>query len=204
MRIVVIGATGLIGKVVVAALTGKHDVVPVGHTTGDVRVDITDPHSISAMLEKVGRFDALVSAAGGARFGALEKLTDDDFEASLRDKLMGQVNLLRLGIGSIADGGSITLTSGVLAREPIPGSAVISLVNSGLEGFVRAAALELEGRIRVNIVSPPFAVETLRELGMDESSGLPVARFARAYVEAVEGDMSARTLDVRAIDEAHT
>ena len=202
MRVVVIGATGLIGRVVVAALEGKHDVVAVGHTTGDLRVDITDPKSIAAMYQSVGRFDALVSAAGVARFGSLEKLTDEDFEASLRDKLMGQVNLIRLGSTSVNDGGSLTLTSGVLAREPIPGSAAISLVNSGLEGFVRAAALELQGRVRVNIVSPPFAVETLRQLGMDESGGLPVARFARAYLQAVEGGMNGEILDVRAIDGA--
>lgn len=197
MRVVVIGSTGLIGKVVTSVLSGKHDIVAVGHSLGDIRVDITDRKSIATLFQRIGRFDALVSAAGGARFGALDELTDEDFDASLRDKLMGQVNLVRIGTATINDGGSFTLTSGVLAREPIPGSAAISLVNSGLEGFVRAAALELPRGLRVNIVSPPFAVETLQQLGMDESAGLPVASFARAYVEALTGNQNGATFDVR-------
>lgn len=197
MRVVVIGATGLIGTVVVNSLSAKHDVVPVGHTSGDIRVDIADQNSIRAMFESLGPFDALVCAAGGAKFAPLNELTDEDFATSLGDKLMGQVNLVRLGRGTVNDGGSFTLTSGVLALEPMQGSAAISLVNSGLEGFVRAAALELSHRVRINIVSPPFAVETLRALGMEESIGLPVASFARAYREAVEGLHNGEVLDVR-------
>jgi len=199
MRIVVIGATGLIGRVVSNALAESHEVVPVGHSSGEVRVDITDADSIRALFKKIGSYDALVSTAGGARFAPLAKLSDEDFALSLKDKLMGQVNLVRLGSATIRDGGSFTLTSGVLAREPIPGSAAISLVNAGLNGFVRAAAIDLPRGVRINIVSPPFAIETLRQLGMDESSGLPVTRFARAYREAVEGHDNGKVLDVRAL-----
>lgn len=197
MRIVVIGATGLIGGVVSKALADKHEVVAVGHSSGEVQVDITDSDSIRAFFKKIGSYDALVSTAGGARFAPLAKLSDEDFAASLKDKLMGQVNLVRLGSATIRDGGSFTLTSGVLAREPIPGSAAISLVNAGLEGFIRAAAIELPRGVRINIVSPPFATETLRQLGMDEIFGLPVARFAKAYREAVEGEANGKVLDVR-------
>ncbi len=197
MRIILIGATGLIGRVLLERLSERHELIPVGHSSGENRVDITDQSSIRSLFEKVGRFDALVSAAGGARFGALEKLTDEDFAASLNDKLMGQINLVRLGLQSVNAGGSFTLTTGVLAHEPIQGSAAISLVNSGIEGFVRAASLELPRSLRINVVSPPFAVETLKELGMDESTGLPVASFARAYIEAVEGTHNGEVLDVR-------
>lgn len=197
MKIVVIGATGLIGRQLVKAFGTKHEVVAVGHSSGDLRVDITSKQSIEEMYRKIGPFDALVSAAGGAAFGPLEKLSDDDFARSLRDKLMGQVNLVRAGLASIRDKGSFTLTSGVLAGEPIPGSAAISLVNSGLEGFVLAAALQMPRGVRINIVSPPFATETLKALGMDESSGLPVGSFAGTYVEAVEGNHHGEILDVR-------
>lgn len=109
---------------------------------------------------------------------------------------MGQVDLVRIGTKHINDDGSFTLTSGVLAREPIPGSAAISLVNAGLDGFTRAAALEMKRGIRVNVVSPPFATETLKALGMDTSTGTPVAEFARAYLESVESKRNGEVIDV--------
>jgi NAD(P)-dependent dehydrogenase (short-subunit alcohol dehydrogenase family) len=129
----------------------------------------------------------VVSAAGQAAFKPMAELGDEDFAFSLRHKLMGQVNLVRLGLPSVADGGSITLTSGVLAQRPEPGTAAISLVNSGLEGFVRAAALEAPRRIRVNVVSPPWLTETLQAMGRPLEGSLPAEVVARAYVRSVEG-----------------
>jgi len=197
MRIIVVGATGLIGREIVNVLQGDHEVVSVGHSSGEVRVDITSKKSIQQMFSEVGPFDALVSAAGGAAFGDIQKLTDEDFALGLGDKLMGQVNLVRVGLATVRDNGSFTLTTGVLAREPIPGSAAISMVNSGLEGFVRAAALQMPRGVRINAVSPPFATETLKALGMDKPAGLPVSAFAGAYREAVEGKHNGEVLDVR-------
>src|SRR4029453_19205469 len=149
------------------------------------------------MYEAAGPVDAVVSAAGQAKFAPFAFLTDADFELSLRNKLMGQVNLVRLGLArnAVRDGGSFTLTSGVLARAPIPGSAASSLVNAGLEGFTRAAALEAPRGIRVNVVSPPWVTETLAALGMDKSIGLPAATVAQAYVRAVEGKETGVVID---------
>ena len=196
MKIIVVGATGLIGREVAKALSAKHEVIKVGHKNGDIRVDITSSGSIEEMYKKVGAFDAVVSTTGGAAFGEFEKLTDDNFAYSLKDKLMGQVNLVRFGVKHIKDNGSFTLTSGVMAHDPIPGSAAISLVNAGLEGFTRAAAIEMKRGVRVNVVSPPFATETLKALGMDTSTGTPVAKFPGAYVESVQSKRSGEVLEV--------
>lgn len=187
MRILVVGATGTIGRAVAAALAADHEVVGASHRSGEPTVDLADPGTIRALYDRVGEVDAVVCAAGNARFRPLAELTDEDFAFSLGHKLMGQVHLVRLGFAHVRDGGSITLTSGLLGRSPMPGSAAVSLVNSGLEGFVRAAALEAPRGIRVNVVSPPWVDETLAKLGMKGVPGLPAELVARAYVRAVTG-----------------
>jgi NAD(P)-dependent dehydrogenase (short-subunit alcohol dehydrogenase family) len=104
---------------------------------------------------------------------------------------------VRLGLESVSDGGSFTLTSGILAQEPAPGGAALSLVNAGLEGFTRAAALDLPRGVRINVVSPPWVSETLIAMGRDPAEGLPAATVARAYLASLEQDMQGQVLDVR-------
>jgi len=198
MRVVIIGATGTIGKAVVQALSERHEVLQVAHASGDYRVDIASKESVKKLFELIGPFDALVSAAGQAKFGRLETLTDEDFHLSLSNKLMGQANLVRTGMLYIRDNGSITLTSGLAAREPTEGSAAVSLVNAAIEGFVRAAALEMPRGIRINAVSPPWVSETLAAMGKDSSTGMPAAKVAAAYVKSVEGGGNGIIIDARA------
>jgi NAD(P)-dependent dehydrogenase (short-subunit alcohol dehydrogenase family) len=200
MKIVIIGATGTIGGAVATALGGNHEIVAVSRSAGEHHADITDKASLEKAFEAIGKVDAIVSVAGGAVFKPLAALTDADFEKCLHDKLMGQVNVVRVGSRHVRPGGSITITSGVLAQEPMPGAAAISLVNAGLEGFGRAAALELASeKIRVNVVSPPWVTETLVALKMEPANGLPAAEVARAYVQSVEGDTTGQTIDARKV-----
>lgn len=197
MKIVVIGATGTIGKAVADALAGRHEVVRASRH-GVVKADIEDAASIERLFATVKDVDAVVCCAGSAAFKPLAALTDEDFQLGLRSKLMGQVNVVRVAMRHLRDGGSITLTSGVLAREPMPGASAISLVNAGVEAFAGGAALELPRRLRVNVVSPPWITETLVALKMDPKGGIPAAVCARAYVAAVEGTETGATLDARA------
>jgi len=197
MKVVLIGANGTIGRAIVELLAPRHQVIQVARSSGEYRADLTDKTSIRQLFEAVSPFDAVVCAAGQAKFGALDTLSDEDFQFSLSNKLMGQVNLVRIGWRYIADRGSFTLTSGVLSSEPMPGSAAISLVNAGLEGFVRAAALELSPNARVNVVSPPWVSETLEAMGQDGSIGMPALKVANAYVESVEGQRTGELLDAR-------
>ena len=194
MRILLIGATGTIGDALTAALAGRHQVIRAGRRGPDEPVDIADPASVRALFGRVGRVDAIVSAAGSAAFKPLPELGDEDFAFSLENKLMGQVNLVRYGLDSVADGGSITLTSGVLAQRPEAGTAAISLVNAALEGFGRAAALEAPRGIRVNVVSPPWVTETLAAIGRPLDGGLPAEVVAQAYLRSVEGNGTGRII----------
>lgn len=193
MRILLIGATGTIGRSVAAALS-KHDLILASHAKAPEKVDIADPSSLLALLKRVGQVDAIVSAAGSAAWKPLAELTDADFEFSLTNKLMGQVNVARYGFASVKDGGSITLTSGSLAQNPMVGSGAVSLVNSGVEGFGRAAALEAPRKIRVNVVSPPWVSETLQAMGQDPKGGLPASVVAKSYVASVEGQETGKVI----------
>ena len=197
MRVILIGASGTIGREVAKTLQLEHEVVTAGRSGGTLHVDMAEPVSIESMYRQAGTFDAVVSTAGAAKFGALAELGYDDYLFSFRNKLMGQANLVRIGQSFINDNGSFTLTSGVLARDPMPGSSAISMVNAGLEGFVRAAQLELERGLRVNVVSPVWVQETLIALGRDPAGGMPAARVALAYLAGVNGTMRGEVLDVR-------
>jgi NAD(P)-dependent dehydrogenase (short-subunit alcohol dehydrogenase family) len=187
MRILIIGATGTIGRPLVAALEARHELVLASRQKAHEKVDIADPASIRALYKRVGKLDAVVSASGEARFAPLATLTDDDFAFSIRSKLMGQVNLIRYGFDVVNDGGSFTITSGTLAREPMVGGAIASLLNGALDSFTRAAALEAPRNIRVNVVSPPWVTETLIAFKMDPTNGMPASEVAGAYVESIEG-----------------
>lgn len=194
MRILLIGATGTIGRAIAAGLGNRHDVIPASRHKAHESVDISNPQSIRDLFSRVGRVDAIVSAAGLAAFKPLAELTDADFAFSIANKLMGQVNLVRFGLQSLNDNGSVTLTSGILAQQPAPGAAAISLVNAGLEGFTRAAALEAPRGIRVNVVSPPWVTETLQAMGRPTTGGLPATVVARSYIDSVEGRMTGQVL----------
>lgn len=172
----------------------EHEVIRASRY-GDVKVTLDDAASIRAMFKKVRDIDAVVSCAGNAAFKPFGDLTDADYELGLRSKLMGQVSLARVAKDHLRDGGSITLTTGVLAMHPMPGSASVSLVNAGLEGFVRAAALEMPRKLRINAVSPPWVKETMVKYGMDPTPGLASAVVAKAYVAAVEGSHQGKILD---------
>jgi NAD(P)-dependent dehydrogenase (short-subunit alcohol dehydrogenase family) len=197
MKIVLIGASGTIGRPLADALAKRHEVVRIGRTQGDFQVDITSKESLQQLFEKAAPFDAVVSAAGEARFKPLENLSDEDFAICLMSKLMGQINVVRTGLRYIADRGSFTLVSGVLASEPTPGSAAVSLANAGVEAFARAAALELPRGTRINVVSPPWVSETLAAMGQDASKGMPAAQVAAAFIESVEGTRNGEVLRAR-------
>jgi NAD(P)-dependent dehydrogenase (short-subunit alcohol dehydrogenase family) len=145
-------------------------------------VDISDPNSVAALFERVGDLDGVVCTGGAARFKPWDQLTDEDLAFSLANKLLGQVNVVRYGVKTVRPGGAITLTTGLAAQYPSPGSAIITAVNAGVEAFVRAAAAEPSISVRVNAVSPGWVAETLQAMGRDPAGGIPAADVAQVFV----------------------
>lgn len=188
MRILIVGANGAIGKAVTAELSERHEIVSAGRSSGEIRVDITDLAGIRAMYDRIGRLDAVACAAGSVHFGPLTEMTPEQFDIGLRDKLMGQVNLVLAGRQFVNPGGSFTLISGVLAQDPIRFGASASMVNGAIESFVRAAAVELMDH-RVNAVSPSVLEESMGSYGpyFRGFEAVPAKRVALAYAKSVEG-----------------
>ena len=187
MKIVVIG-TGQVGGAAVAALRARnHEVIAATRRT-DPAVDATDPSSIEALFASVGPIDAVIAALGSAPFKPLADLSREDYAAGYAGKVQAQLDVVRLGTPYLADGGSITLTTGVLAREPIRTGAASSMANGALEAFVMAAAVELPRGIRINAVSPTVLVEaTAYHPSFPGFTQVSAAAVGQAYVKAVEG-----------------
>lgn len=154
MKIIIVGATGTMGKFLVKALENEHDIIKAASKDADIDVDITSPESIENMFKQIGSFDALISTAGPTFVGPWGKLNNETFRNGVEGKMMGQINLVLIGQKYINPKGSFSLITGALTHEPQVNFANASAVNGAVEGFVRAAAIELENSVRINAISP--------------------------------------------------
>ena len=188
MRIIVVGASGTLGKAAVDALKQQHDIIQASRNS-EVQVDLSDPASIKTMYAQVTDIDAVVCAAGDARFGPLADLTDADFDLSLGNKLMGQINLVRFGREHLNEAGVFTLTTGMLAHMPNAATVMLTMINRALEAFVEAAALDMPRNQRLNAVCSPMAKETAEKMGWGPG-GVPAAEIAKYYVQSLESDLN--------------
>lgn len=195
MKILLVGASGTLGRAVAAEFGARHDIVTAGRSSGDVRMDLADASSIDSALATVGMVDAIVSAAGHVAFAPMLEMTDAQWQLGLHEKLMGQVRLALLGVPHLRDGGSITLVTGVLSTEPIRLGASAALVNGALEAFVRSAALELPRGLRINAVSPGVLVESMDAYApfFRGFEPVPAARAAMGFARSVEGADTGKT-----------
>jgi Enoyl-(Acyl carrier protein) reductase len=180
-------------------LKARHEVIEVGATRGQYRVDSTDPASIEGLFREIGKVDGVVTATGKVHFGPLPEMSVEQFWVGLRDKLMGQINVVLTAQQYLNAGGSFTLTSGIVGDEPIKYGASAAAVNGAIEGFVRGAAIELPRGLRINVVNATM-LEEAREAfgpyfrGFEAASG---ARVALAYSRSVERLETGRIYKVR-------
>lgn len=200
MKILIIGGNGTIGKKVTERLLEKHEVLVAGRNTGDVTVDFSDSKSIKSMFESIGKLDAIVAIAGDAKWDKFDNLSEEDFYIGIKSKLMGQVNTVRIGKEYLNDNGSITLSTGILADDPVDMTTSAAMVNGAIHSFVKAVALELENGIRINAVSSDL-VEDAYEKYKDYFPGntpVPMSKIVDGYVKCIEGKITGRILRIMA------
>lgn len=189
MKILIIGGNGTIGKKVSSHLNKKHEVIVAGRSNGDFLVDLTDIDSIRTLLAAIPSLDSIICIAGEAKWDDFKDLSEEDFYIGIRSKLMGQVNLVRIGQDYLKSKGSITLSTGILADDPVIKTTSAAMVNGGLHSFVQAVALEIENELRVNVVSLGV-VEDAYEKYKDFFPGhnpVSMEKAINAYVRSVEG-----------------
>ncbi|WP_219114638.1 short chain dehydrogenase [Janthinobacterium sp. UMAB-56] len=198
MKIVIIGASGTIGTAVAAQLAQRHEIIAVGSRSGTHQADMGDIAQVRALFQRIGKVDAVVVTAGKLHFGPLAEFTPEQFQLGLDSKLMGQVNVALVAQEYLNDGGSITLTSGIVAEQPIRFGAAASMTNAAVEGFVRGAAIELQRGVRINVVSPTVLAESLESYGPFFYGFEPAAasRVALAYSRSVEGAQTGQVYKV--------
>ncbi len=196
MKILIVGGNGTIGKKVSAHLGQNHDVVIAGRSSGDVTVDMADSGSIEAMFKTVGPVDAIVAIAGEAKWAPFDQMSEEDFCIGLKSKLMGQVNLVRIGQAFLTPGGSFTLTTGILADDPVDMTTSAAMVNGALHSFAKAVALELKEGQRINVVSPGL-VEDAVEIYADYFPGhnpILMPKVINGYVKSILGKGSGQVI----------
>jgi len=189
MKILIIGGKGTIGKKVSNHFSKKHEVLIAGRNSGDIVVDIVNSQSIQAMFESIGNIDAVVCIAGDAKWASFDSMTEEDFYIGLKSKLMGQVNLVRIGQNYLNAGGSFTLSTGILADHPVELTSSPAMVNGGIHSFVKAVSMELQNGIRINVVSSGLVEDAVDkyEAYFPGHNPIPMKKVINGYVKSVEG-----------------
>lgn len=196
MKLIVIGAEGTVGSAACNELAARHEIIKVGRTSGDIQVDIEDRDSIDAMYRETGKVDAVISAVGSVHFAPLTEFTEEQFMLGLTNKVMGQVNVVLAGMDHVNDGGSFTLTSGVLDRDPVRQGTGAATANGALGGFVVGAAVEMPRGIRINVVSPGLLQASEKKYEGYFPGHEPVSseRVGLAYAKSVEGAITGQVI----------
>lgn len=189
MKILIVGGNGTIGKRVTEYFKMKYKVLVGGRSKGDVIIDIANSETIEAALSKIGKLGAIICIAGEAKWDKFENLTEEDYYIGLRSKLMGQVNLVRIGRKYLNPKGSITLSTGILADEPVEKTTSAAMVNGAIHSFVKAVDLEIENEIRVNVVSLGLVEDSYEKYKNYFPGHNPVSmrKAVNAYKRSVEG-----------------
>lgn len=189
MKILIVGGKGTIGSKVSSHFSKKHEVITAGRNSGDVTVDMADSKSIEALFASIGNVDAIACIAGDAKWAPFDTMTEEDFYIGLKSKLMGQVNMVRIGQKYLNAGGSFTLSTGILADHPVDMTTSAAMVNGAIHSFVKAVSLELKDKMRINVVSSGLVEDAVDkyETYFPGHNPIPMNKVVNGYVRSIEG-----------------
>ena len=207
--VIVGGHTG-IGRALADALRERPGRVLVASRRSGL--DVTDPSAVERYFEAIGTIDHLIFTAGSQAPGG--QLLDMDLStarAAFDTKFWGSLAVAKVGARYLRAGGSLTLTSGFLARRAVPGTFVKTAMNAALEAVAKVLAREL-APLRVNVVSPGLT-DSEAYAGMAEdarlamlqraANNLPVGRvgrpqdLAQGYLLAIDNPfMTGAVIDI--------
>jgi NAD(P)-dependent dehydrogenase (short-subunit alcohol dehydrogenase family) len=198
-KVLLIGATGTIGGCIAKEMARDCEVIHVGGTSGDYQVDIGSSESIAALYAQFKDVDAVVCAAArGVVFAPLCDITMADYQQSLQGKQLGQIDLVIQGLKLLGDHVSYTLTTGLLNADPIKAGSAAAMVNGAIEGFVRAAAIDMPQKQRINVVTPALLTESVEKYRDFFQGHQPVdgAVVALAYRKSIMGHATGEVIKV--------
>jgi NAD(P)-dependent dehydrogenase (short-subunit alcohol dehydrogenase family) len=198
-KILLIGATGTIGQAIDAELQSDCDIIRIGNQSGDFQVDLADSNSIETLYQQHLDADAVVCAAArGVVLKAVHEIEKDDAITSIQSKLLGQIDLVTQGLRLLKDHVSFTLTTGILNTDPIATGSLAAMINGAVEAFAHAAAKDVPGKQRINVISPALLTESQAKLGeyFPGYETVAAAKVARAYRKAIFGIQSGRVFSV--------
>lgn len=199
--VILIGAQGKMGQAALSGL-GKHKVITASRSGEgcDFQVDITSRDSIERLYQNVGSFDAVVNTAGYCEYAPFGEMSDEQWQTTIQSKLMGQINLVNIGLNYINQGGSFTLISGILNIKPIPLAIADATTSGAIDTFVQCVAYELPRGIRINVVNPTVLEEAWDVYGemMPGFQPVPGALVGKAFERSVDGFISGQVLYVDA------
>ncbi|MGR5062385.1 SDR family oxidoreductase [Photobacterium sp. DNB22_13_2] len=184
---VVIGGTSGIGAELAKQLQNESTTVHVAsRKTG---LDINDEQSVYHYFESIGAFDHLIITAGS--YAPSGKVIDVDIsqaKTAFDTKFWGAINTTKQAARYIKQGGTITLTSGMLSRKVVASNYVKTAINAAIEAVTKVLAKEL-APIRVNAVSPGLTkTEAYQDMSEEDKNAmyqraqnaLPVSKVGQA------------------------
>ncbi len=184
---VVIGGNSGIGQAVATALRARPGRVEIASRS--MGLDVSDPASVVRYFSGLGPVDHVVFTAGSqAPGGKLADVAIEDAKAAFDVKFWGSLAVAKAAAAHIRPGGTLTLTSGFLARRTVPGTFVKTAMNAAIEAVAKILARELSP-IRVNVVSPGLtdteaysgmSADARRAMLDRAAANLPAGRYGRA------------------------